>query len=330
MRRKGKTSLLKSQCRSFTQNMLMHLKGHRFFAMVAVTGSFSATARHFQVPASSVSRFIAALEREVGQQLLYRNTRAVKLTEAGQRYYRQIREVLELLDAADEAVAGTDGDIRGLVRINAPVAFGHLQIVNLLDGLYAQYPGLTVELSVTDAFVDPIQEGADIIFRVGHLEDSALIGRKLCDQHYILCASAGYLQRHGVPRAPAELREHSCLVYQGAGGPQRWHFQRAGEGPVEVIHVSGPLRSNNGEVLVKAALAGRGIVFFPSWLFSHDSFSKGELIRLLPDWEGSVEAVRSPIHLLSPENRLRSRKVRAVWDYFLSAIGTPPYWDALQ
>jgi len=308
----------------------MHLKAHRFFAMVAVTGSFSATARHFQVPASSVSRFIAALEREVGQQLLYRNTRAVKLTDAGERYYVQIREVLELLDAADEDVTGKAGGIRGMVRINAPVAFGHLHLVKLLNGLSALYPELTVDLTVTDAFIDPVQEGADITFRVGHLEDSGLIGRKICDQHYIVAASADYLERHGIPRSPQDLRNHACLVYKGSGGPQRWYFRRAEDQTSQIIEVHGPLRSNDGEVLLQAALAGRGIVFFPSWVFSPESFRQKHMVKLLPEWIGAVEPTPSQIHLISPENRLRSQKVRAVWDYFLDAIGSPPYWDDLE
>jgi len=307
----------------------MHLKAHRYFARVAVTGSFSATARHFQVPASSVSRFIAALERDVGQQLLYRNTRAVKLTEAGERYYLQIREVLELLDAADEDVSGKGGEVRGLVRINAPVAFGNLHIVELLNGLYDRYPQLDVELTVTDAFIDPVQEGADILFRVGHLQDSGLIGRKICDQQYVLCASAAYVERYGKPASPQDLQNHAGLVYKGTGGAQRWYFRQPGAGEAEVVEVHGPLRSNNAQVLVQAALAGRGVVLFPSWLFSSDSFRSGQLIRLLPEWQGSVEHSPSQIHLLSPENRLRSQKVRAVWDYFLESIGTPPYWDDL-
>ncbi|WP_095100079.1 LysR family transcriptional regulator [Pseudomonas sp. Irchel 3A5] len=308
----------------------MHLKAHRFFAMVAVTGSFSATARHFQVPASSVSRFIAALERDLGQQLLYRNTRAVKLTDAGERYYVQIREVLELLDAADEEVNGKVGDIRGLVRINAPVAFGHLHIVKLLNGLYEKYPELSVELNVTDAFIDPVLEGTDIIFRVGQLPDSGLIGRKICDQRYLLCASSEYLEKHGQPTSPQDLRNHACLVYKGVSGIQRWHFRHPGHDAEEVIDVDGPLRSNNGQVLMEAALAGRGIVLFPSWLFNQEHFKSKALIQLLPEWEGCVEPLSSQIHLISPENRLRSQKVRVVWDYFLNAIGTPPYWDRVE
>ncbi|WP_413817415.1 LysR substrate-binding domain-containing protein [Pseudomonas sp. P8_241] len=99
---------------------------------------------------------------------------------------------------------------------------------------------------------------------------------------------------------------------------------------MKIIEVHGPLRSNNGQVLVEAALAGRGIVFFPSWLFSRESLINKQLIKLLPDWEGAVEQTPSQIHLISSENRLRSQKVRVVWDYFISAIGDPPYWDDLN
>jgi DNA-binding transcriptional LysR family regulator len=266
----------------------------------------------------------------VGQQLLYRNTRTVKLTEAGERYYVQIREVLELLDAADEDVTGKGGEIRGLVRINAPVAFGSLHIVKLLNGLYDKYPQLTVELTVTDAFIDPVQEGADIIFRVGHLGDSGLIGRKICNQQYVLCASEKYLAKYGKAVSPEDLQSHACQVYKGTGGAQRWYFRKPASDKVKIIEVHGPLRSNNGQVLVEAALAGRGIVFFPSWLFSRESLINKQLIKLLPDWEGAVEQTPSQIHLISSENRLRSQKVRVVWDYFISAIGDPPYWDDLN
>ncbi len=194
--------------------------------MVATTGSFSATARHFGVPASSVSRFIAALEREHGQQLLYRNTRAVTLTEAGERYYAQIREVLELLDAADEQIAGSGADIRGLVRINAPVALGRLHIAPLLQGLQQRHPALMVELILTDAYIDPVSEGIDMTLRVGQAADSGLIGRTLCQQRYVLAASPDYLQRHGQPLLPQDLRQHHGLVYQARAGANAGIFAR--------------------------------------------------------------------------------------------------------
>ncbi|MDB5731455.1 MAG: LysR family transcriptional regulator [Variovorax sp.] len=307
----------------------MQLNALRYFAMVAATGSFVATARHFQVPPSSVSRFVSALEREVGQQLLYRNTRSVRLTETGERYYVQLRDVLDALDLATEQAAGKDAGVRGLVRINAPVALGRLHIAEIVNQLQATYPELTVELTLTDAFIDPVQEGVDITVRLGALSDSALIARKIGNQNNVLCASPTYLKKHGKPSTPLDLERHSCLVYKGPSGPQRWFFRRSKEETPLVIRAEGMLRSNNAEVLVEAALAGRGIVLFPTWIFERGSFKAKKLVKLLPEWTGTVDAVTAEINLVSPENRLRSHKVRTVLDFVLNTIGDPPYWDAV-
>lgn len=304
----------------------MHLRAHRFFAMVVTTGSFSAAARHFQVPASSVSRFIASLEQELGQQLLYRNSRSVKLTDAGERYYTQIRSVLELLDAADEEIGGDAGNIRGVVKINAPAVFGRLHFSRTIVDLRAAYPDLIVELTLTDDFVDPVREGADIIFRIGRVEDSELIGRKICDQRFVLCASPDYLDRLGAPDSPEALRLHQCLVHKGNGGVERWHFRPALGEPIS-IDVTGHLRCNNSEVLLQSALAGQGIALLPSWLLNRQYFDERALVRLFPDCDVGMHPVTSQMYLISPENRLRSKKVRAVWNFLLDAIGEPPYWD---
>lgn len=306
----------------------MHLKPHRYFSMVASTGSFSATARHFQVPASSVSRFIAALEQEVGQQLLYRNTRSVRLTDAGERYHAHIRTVLELLDAADDEIAGDAGTVRGLVRINAPSTFGRLHFSPLVVRLQAQYPELTTELTLTDEYIDPVKDGADIIFRVGHLESSGLIGRLLCEQRYLLCASPDYLKQHGTPKTPEHLREHRCMIHKGNGGTERWYFQATDAARPEMVDVTGPLHSNHSEVLLQAVLAGQGIGLFPTWLLPIDYFAKKALKVVLPQWQAALNNTPRQMFLISPENRLRSRKVRAVWDLLITMIGSPPYWDA--
>lgn len=305
----------------------MQLKAQRYLAMVASTGSFSAAARYYRVPASSVSRYIAALEEDAGQQLLYRNTRGVKLTDAGQRYCEQIRIVLELLDAADEELAGNVSNIRGLVRINAPAAFGRLHFSNFIVEMHSEFPELVVELSLTDDLIDPVKDGADIIFRIGQLEDSGLIGRRICNQRYVLCASPVYLSARGEPETPDQLTGHDCLVHKGNTDTERWYFRSPDGGLPMIADVSGPIRSNNSEVLLQAAKAGKGIVLLPSWLLSKESIETHQLQLLLPGWEGAVNVLPSQMYLISPENRLRSNKVRAVWDYILDAVGSPPYWD---
>jgi DNA-binding transcriptional LysR family regulator len=316
----------------------MQIKALRLFVHVATTGSFIATARHFGVPASSVSRHIAALEADIGQRLLYRHTRAVRLTEAGERYYLQVREALEMLDAATESAADKDALPRGLLRVNAPVAFGRRHIAPLIVEFQRLHGELSVELMLTDAFVDPVQEGADVTVRIGTLADSSLVARQLGKQQYIVAASPQYLQRSGLLRQPDDLTHHNCLVYKGHLGVQRWYFRRpreeGGAGSDTANHaaniaidVSGDLRSNNAEVLAAAALSGQGLVLFPSWLYDADAFESGQLVRALPDWLASVEPEPSSIHLVFPESRLRSRKVKLLSDFLIERIGATPYWE---
>jgi len=297
--------------------------------MVATSGSFLATARHYEVPGSSVSRAISALEKELGQQLFYRSTRAVRLTEQGQRYYSEVREAIELLDSAAEQLDQRASGTRGLVRINAPESFGRLHLSHIVNRMQQAYPDLLVELMLANAIVDPVQEGADLIVRVGKVVDSGLIGKVVCAQRYVLAASPGYLAAHGTPEHPEDLLQHSCLLYKGIQQAQRWHFRRSADEAFEPLVVSGPLRSNNSEVLITAALAGQGIVLFPSWLFSRASFREQALVRLLTAWDLSAYADQRYIQVLSPENRMRSQKVRAVSAFIVEAIGSPPYWDQL-
>ncbi|MGI4857441.1 MAG: LysR family transcriptional regulator [Janthinobacterium lividum] len=305
----------------------MQIKALRFFIHVAKTGSFIATARFFGVPASSVSRHIAALEQDIGQRLLFRHTRAVRLTDAGERYYLQVREAIELLDTATESAADKEVAPQGLIRINAPVALGRLHIAPLVNAFQQRYPAVSVELVLTDAFVDPVQEGADITVRVGKLADSGLVARSLGEQQYLVCASPAYVQRVGEPHAPEALSQHNCLAYKGHLGVQRWYFRRPDDAFYQPYDISGNLQSNNAEALVAAALLGQGIVLFPSWLYAADAFRQKKLVCLLPEWQASVVAEPAEIHLVFPESRLRSRKVKLLADFLIDRVGSPPYWE---
>ncbi|MFF7058107.1 LysR family transcriptional regulator [Achromobacter spanius] len=305
----------------------MQLKALRYFLMVASTGSFLSTARHFGVPASSVSRFIAALEKDLGQQLFYRSTRAVRLTDAGLQFQAGVRESLEVLDGAVDQVVGKSGSIQGLVRINSAEAMGRLHIARLVNKLQSQYPQLKVELTLTDSFIDPVQEGADITVRIGPLVDSGLIGRVVSKQHWLLAASPAYLKEHSAPNVPDDLKKHKCLLYSGKQGIPRWYFRSSLEQPLVHCDVDGPLQSNNSEVLLDSAIAGHGVVLFPTWLFDSHSFERGDLVSLLPEWDKSTSLEPSYIQMLSPENRLRSKKVSQVVQFLVDEIGLPPYWD---
>jgi DNA-binding transcriptional LysR family regulator len=186
---------------------------------------------------------------------------------------------------------------------------------------------LVVELTLTDTLIDPVQEGVDIIIRVGLLLDSGLIGKVIAPHRNILAASPAYLAAHGTPVVPEDLLQHQCLVYKGQLGIQKWYFRSSPEVPFKAVNVTGPLRSNNAEALLAAAIAGRGVVLFPTWLFNAETLRGGSMVTLLGDWEFSPQSERVYLQLLSPENRLRSRKVREVSAFLTEAIGSPPYWD---
>ncbi|NYS60425.1 LysR family transcriptional regulator [Vreelandella salicampi] len=298
----------------------------RLFARVASTGSFAEAARYFDLPASSVSRHIAGLERTLGQRLLYRHTRAVRLTDAGERYYQDIHHVLESLDVATEQVIGGATHPQGVLRINAPVAFGRRHLAPLLARFQDANPAVEVELALSDAFIDPVHEGADVVIRVGALDDSSLVARQLATQCFVACAAPEYLSRHGEPRHPEELKTHNCLVYKGTRGVQPWYFRDSDDAPAKRYPVKGNLHSNNAESLVEAALQGQGIVLFPTWLL-FDALRGGGLVPILEHYYPMGEATREGIHAIYPENRLRSQKVATFLAYLVAQIGDPPYWD---
>ncbi|BCB59974.1 MULTISPECIES: LysR family transcriptional regulator [Halomonadaceae] len=299
----------------------------RLFVRVAVSGSFSEAARYFGVPTSSASRHIASLERALGQRLLYRHTRAVKLTEAGERYFHEVRDALARLELATEQVMGGAQHPQGVLRINAPVAFGRRHIAPHLARFQQQYPGIQVELTLEDRFIDPVQEGADVVIRVGALADSSLVARGIARQRFVVCASPEYLATHGSPASPEALSQHNCLLYRGSKGTQSWYFQERGSPRAIRYALSGNLVANNAESLVEAAIAGQGVVMFPSWLL-FEPLRQQTLVPLLTQWKASEDGYLDNIYAIYPENRLRSSKVSVFMAYLGRTIGNVPYWDA--
>ncbi|MFI0474453.1 LysR substrate-binding domain-containing protein [Halomonas sp. HMF6819] len=307
----------------------MDLNALRVFERVAATGSFTATAHHFHRAVSSISRQITALEESLGQQLFYRHTRAVTLTEAGERYYRDIREILGQLDLATEALQAPGSEPSGLLRINAPVAFGQRQIVPILHRFQRRYPAIKAELMLTDQLTDPVKESIDITFRVGELSDTTLVARRLAPMNYVVAAAPAYLERHGAPQTPEALCQHDCLLYQGEMGRQRWYFEQPEASSPLICKVEGSLYSNSAESLLQAALMGQGLVMFPTWLIA-DELARRALTPVLQAWRGEVAPTRRDIHVLYGQRRLTAPKVSAFLEHLFEELGDVPPWDRWQ
>ncbi|WP_380181798.1 LysR substrate-binding domain-containing protein [Kalamiella sp. sgz302252] len=303
----------------------VNLRALKIFIEVFDTQNFSAVARREGISASQVSRVIHQLEDTLGQQLFYRNTRAIVPTESGRLFINYARAMIGSMEEARKALHERTLEPSGLVRINAPVFFGQRHVAPGLAGLAERYPQLSIEMMQTDNFIDPHKEPADVIFRIGALTDSSFHARVFGSQYYHLAASPDYLSKHGAPAHPDELNCHRCLVYRGSSGPNRWFFRQSGE---EWIHyaISPLLASNHAETLLIAALGGMGLVLFPDWLMS-DKLHTGELIRLLPEFDAAINTEPQHIAAIYPNTRHPPLNVRAVIDYFVEAFGSPLYWQ---
>ncbi len=300
------------------------LNAIRLFAQAAEAGSFSEAGRRLGMAPSSVSRQVAALEDSVGAQLMHRTTRKLTLTEAGRLYFERVSRILAELDEASAAVSHLEAAPRGMLHVNAPPAFGVRHIAPAMPDFLARFPEVRIELTLTDSFVNLLEVGADLAIRVGELEDSSLIARRLAPNRRILCASPDYLARAGTPECPQDLAAHNCLVYTRHHGDVNWNL--GGPDGLEEVRVSGNLRTNDAEAVHAAALGGLGIALLPSWVVGAEVQS-GRLVAVLPRYRAAPGALDTGIHALYPANRHLSIKVRAFIDFLVERYGPRPYWE---
>jgi DNA-binding transcriptional LysR family regulator len=291
------------------------------FARVAETGSFSEAARRLGSSKSAVSRQIAALETALGARLLYRTTRALTLTETGQRYYESVSRILGEIEEADRAVGQLQSTPRGILPVAAPVSFGLLHLAEALPAFLAQCPHVEMDVVTSDRFVDLIEEGFDLAIRLGRLLESSLVARKLAPMRSAICASPAYLAAHGTPDTPDALEGHSCLCYSNLSRAEEWRFVTA-EGRPWRVEIKGRLRVNNGDLLRSAALAGLGIVNLPTFLIGPD-IKAGRLVSLL---DAHIPQDRG-IYAVYPHARHLPAKTRVFIDFLAERFATPN-WDA--
>lgn len=282
--------------------------------------SFTGAAQRLGLSKSMVSQRVADLEARLGVRLLNRTTRRLSLTEAGQAFLEGCRSALREVEEAEEAASRHGNELRGTLRIAAPLSFALLHLRPAMLDFMTAHPQLEVYLDMDDRVVDLIQGGYDMALRIGRLADSSLIARRLAPMRNVVCASPAYLVERGRPAHPADLARHECLLYTGTARPDTWSFQI--DGQWTAIQVHGRLQANNGDMLLSAAIAGYGIAQLPSFIVG-TSLERGELTCLLHDFPIQEGA----IHAIYPPARQMSRRVRAFSDFLVERIGKNPYWD---
>ena len=286
----------------------------RFFVDLVKHGSLSALARELGVTPPAVSTRLAQLERRLGVRLLNRTTRRQHLTDIGREFYERVKGILAEVEAVEGLAADTLATPRGRLRINAPVTFGiHALSPRLPDYLSAN-PEVTLEMSMTNRLVDVIDEGYDLIFRIGELTDSGLIARPLKPYRLILCAAPSYLATRGPINTPQDLSRQECLGFLHPELSKRWTLIGP-EGTV-TVPVSGRLFVDSGEALMAAAIAGVGVLLQPLEIVT-PYLASGQLVTLLPEYSAPTR----PMHILYAPDRRMTPKLRSFIDFVMMNFG---------
>ncbi len=290
------------------------------FAKVVALGSFAEAARALGTTRSAASKAVMELEHGLGARLLDRTTRRVRTTEAGLAYYERCLDILARVEETEMQVARLHDEPRGVLKLNGPASFGALYLSSAVAEFMGKHPEIKIELTLTDRFIDPIEEGADVTIRIAELADSSFIARKLAPARRVFVASPAYIQRHGEPLEPEDLARRACLTYGHTTTLQRWRIVRDGE--TISVPINSVLCSNSGDVLRAAALSGRGIAFLPTFLVGRDIESGG--FRTILDRFPQPEL---GIHALYASNRYLAAKTRAFVDFLAERFGDEPGWD---
>lgn len=283
------------------------------FIHIAETGSLTKAARLLNRSLQAVSRSLAALEQDVGVQLVHRSTRHCALSEAGETFFLRVKPAVAEIGEARLEVADRRMAPSGLLRVGAPILFGPDFLVPVIAQYMQAYPQVEVDLQLTDSFTDLSSAGLDLVVRIADLPDSGLQGRGLGTLRRVVFGARSYFEQHGRPSHPSELRQHACIVRTVDQHPGQWVFQI--DGKRRSVGVRGPFRTNTMAAIYRAVSAGLGIGYSPLWQIKH-LLDAGQVETILEDFEPKPV----PIHALWQENRLPPAKVRAFVDHLVERL----------
>lgn len=292
---------------------MRHWDAIEVFVTVVERGSFTGAAEALEVSPSHISRRISELESQLGTALIYRTTRSIRLSEAGEQYHQECRHLLQSFLSAEERISQQQGEPSGLLKITCAATFGERFIAPLLPPFIQNYPKLKIDLQLTNNRVDLIRDGYDLAIRMGTLEDSSFLARRLCDRTEYLCASSAYLERQGAPHTLSELSRHNCLI----GSSSSWSFLE--KGVKRELRVEGNWRSNSGPAVLAAVRQGLGIAQLPDY-YVEPLIKNGDLISLLDQYRYPL----SGVWLVYPKVRQQLPRLKLLCDYLIESFQQGP------
>jgi len=288
------------------------------FARVARTGNMSQAGREMNLSPAVVSKRISLLEERLGARLFQRTTRQLTLTETGEGYFKRVVDVLSLIEEAEDFVSRRNTKPRGLLKVTAPTSFSRLHLAPALPDFVSRYPEIELDFHLTDNFVDIIREGFDVAIRIGELEDSSLVAKKLAPESRVICASPRYLEQNGVPKSLDDLELYNCI---SAGAQEFWRLD--GPDGSHQLRLKGNIRSNSAEFVREALLSGLGIGLRSTWDVGPE-IASGKLQVVLPQYRGSTSLA---IYAVYPCRDYMPEKVNVFIQFLIQLYGDEPYWD---
>ncbi|MDX2255285.1 MAG: LysR family transcriptional regulator [Pseudanabaenaceae cyanobacterium bins.39] len=287
------------------------------FMRVIEMNSFSAVAREQKTTQPTISKQIATLEKHLGAQLLVRSTTKLSLTEEGKRYYQYCQQILETVAEAEASLTGKEKAV-GTLQLGCSVLFGQMQIVPRLKAFMQRYPDIKINLMMTDNFVNIVEEGLDLVIRIGNHTDSSLIGHRIGTTRRVTLATTEYFEKSGEPKTPEDLINHNCIVYTRLSTGNEWHFQ--GNNELIKVSVGGSFQTNSSVAIREAVLSGLGIALAPVWMFGDDLY-QGNLKLVLQDYQPTP----LPIHAVYRRNRFYPAKVSCFIKFLAEEFQLDPW-----
>jgi DNA-binding transcriptional LysR family regulator len=289
------------------------LEAMTLFLKVVHFGSMSAAGKHVGLSPASISRAIAALEHHLGVQLFNRTSRKIVLTQAGETYYERLKPLLEELAQMEALTRNTQDEPEGLLRVHAHTSVGIHLVTPCMGEFYKQYPNITIDLQLSETPVDLLAQDYDIDIRLGQLQDSSMLARRIAPSDRLLIASPKYLDSHPPITVPEDLLHHNCVTFRPNSEITTWRFSRNDE-PMKELKVTGSFHTNNSEVLRRAAIDGIGVVLVTNWI-SHEDRKAGLVQQVLPEYRVTINSFNNGIYVIFRQARFIPKKVRVFVDF---------------
>lgn len=300
---------------------MSELEEIKVFVQLVESNSSTKAAENMGVAISAISRRMKELESRLGVQLIQRTTRRMHITEDGKFFYQRCKRLLEDLDEATSEVSRSAQSLKGSIKLSTPLSFGVAHLSPVIAKFMQQHKQIEINLDMTDRRVDLVEEGIDLAIRIGELDDSSLMARKLATINHVVCLTPALIAEYGPIDHPNDLARIPALCYSNLKNPTRWHYQSS-DGQGGSVKMTPNMLSNNGDSILKAAMSGIGVICQPTFI-AYKAIQQKILVPVLNDYSWH----NMSLYAVYPHTRNLSTRVRTLIDFMVTSFGDKPYWD---